>query len=133
VDGRPYTVAADRDPAPLPGWLAARLAAPAAGPSRPATAPAIGSMPAYVAAALAAETAVVADTSEGSRNHALFEAATSLGRLVAGGALPAELVTAELERAAAAAGLEPAETAATIRSGLRKGARRPHRPGQVAA
>jgi hypothetical protein len=52
---------------------------------------------------------------------------------VAGGALPAELVTAELERAAETAGLQPAETAATIASGLRKGARRPRRPGQVAA
>jgi hypothetical protein len=131
VDGRPYTIGAEREPAPLPGWLAARLSRQTrvAAPSTRA----VGRLPAYLAAALTAETAVVASTPEGGRNHALFEAATSLGRLVAGGALPAELVTAELERAAETAGLAPAETAATIASGLRKGARRPRRPGQVAA
>ena len=133
VDGRRYTAGAECEPAPLPGWLADRLIPPAralTGP--PATSP-VGRLPAYLAAALADEVAAVAATPEGGRNHALFEAATSLGRLVAGGALPAELVTAELERAAETAGLEPAETAATIASGLRKGARRPRRPGQVAA
>jgi hypothetical protein len=134
VDGRPYTVGATRDPAPLPDWLAARLTSPARPPAtRPASAPAVGRLPAYLAAAVAAETAAVAAAPEGTRNHTLFDAAASLGRLVAGGTLPAELVAAQLEHAAAAAGLQPAETAATIRSGLRKGARRPRRPGQVAA
>lgn len=133
VDGRPYTVGADREPATLPGWLADRLTPPARTLPRPPAMPAVGRLPAYLASALAAETIAVASTPEGGRNHALFEAATSLGRLVAGGALPAELVTAELDRAAAAAGLEPVETAATIASGLRKGGRRPRRPGQVAA
>lgn len=134
VDGRPYTVGVDQEPAPLPGWLAERLAPPArALSSRPPAMPAVGRLPAYLTAAVAAETAAVAGAPEGTRNHALFEAATSLGRLVAGGALPGELVTVELDQAAAAAGLEPAETAATIASGLRKGARRPRRPGQVAA
>jgi Bifunctional DNA primase/polymerase, N-terminal len=131
VDGRPYKVGAERNPAPLPDWLAARLI-PQARASAPSTR-AVGQLPAYLAAALAGETAVVASTPEGGRNHALFEAATSLGRLVAGGALPADVVTAELEQAAETAGLAPAETAATIASGLRKGARRPRRPGQVAA
>jgi len=134
VDGRPYTAGADREPAPLPGWLGDRLAPPARVLAvRSASTPAVGRLPAYLAAALTAETSAVSATPEGSRNHALFEAATSLGRLVAGGALPAELFTAELERAAETAGLESAETAATIRSGLRKGARRPRTPGQVAA
>jgi hypothetical protein len=55
-------------------------------------------------------------------------AACALGQLVAGGALPAELVTAELCQAAAGAGLSATETAATIRSGLRAGARTPRRP-----
>jgi hypothetical protein len=132
VDGSPYAVRVERDPAPLPGWLTARLTPPARLPDAP-SARMVGRLPAYLTAALTAETAAVASTPEGGRNHALFEAATSLGRLVAGGALPAELVTAELERAAETAGLTPAETAATIASGLRKGARRPRRPGQVAA
>jgi hypothetical protein len=89
VDGRPYTIGADREPAPLPGWLADRLTAPTrALPTRPPAAPAVGRLPAYLTAALAAETAAVASTPQGGRNHALFEAATSLGRLVAGGALP---------------------------------------------
>jgi hypothetical protein len=132
VDGRPYTVGIDREPAPLPGWLADCLTPARALAVRSASA-AVGRLPAYLAAALAAETAAVASTPPGGRNHALFEAATSLGRLVAGGAVPAELVTAHLERAAETAGLQPAETAATIASGLRKGARRPRRPGQVAA
>jgi hypothetical protein len=134
VDGRPYTVGADQEPALLPGWLADRLTTQAGAlPTQPPATTAIRRLPAYLAAALAAETSAVASTPQGGRNHALFEAATSLGRLVAGGALPAELVTAELEGAAQTAGLEPAETAATIVSGLRKGARRPRRPGQVAA
>ena len=75
----------------------------------------------------------MAAATKGSRNNALCGAAAVLGELVAGGALPAELVTAELHQAAVAAGLESGEAAAAIRSGLRAGARRPRRPGQVAA
>ena len=93
-------------------------------------------MPAYLRAAVAGEVARVAAATEGSRNHTLFVAACALGQLVAGDALPAELVTAELHQAAAGVGLQPAETAATVRSGLRAGARTPRRPetaGPVAA
>ena len=94
---------------------------------------AAGRLPAYLHAALAGELARVAAATEGSRNHTLYIAAVALGQLVAGGALPAELVTAELERAAASVGLATTEAAGTIRSGLRAGARRPRRPGRVAA
>jgi hypothetical protein len=137
VDGRPYTVLADREPAPLPDWIADRLT-PAADhthrPAAPVAAPvADGRLPAYLRAALTREAARVTAAAEGSRNHTLYVAAVALGQLVAGGALPAELVAAELEQAAATVGLDLGEAAGTIRSGLRAGARRPRRPGQAAA
>lgn len=132
VDGRPYTAVSERPPASLPGWLAALLTRP-----EPAVGPAVAVrtdwLPAYLRAALAGELAHVAAAVKGHRNHTLFAAAAVLGQLVAGGALPADLVTAELEQAAAPIGLGHAEAASTIRSGLRAGARRPRRPGQAAA
>jgi hypothetical protein len=137
VDGRHYTLLADRDPAPLPGWLADRLVPAADRVGRPAPPAAVsigaGRLPAYLRAAVAREVARVAAATEGSRNHTLYVAAVALGQLVAGDALPAELVTAKLEQAAAGVGLEVGEAAGTIRSGLRAGARRPRRPGQAAA
>lgn len=137
VDGRPYTVLADRDPAPLPAWLADRLTPAAARVDRPAAPAAVsigaGRLPAYLRSAVTREVARVSGATEGTRNYTLYVAAVALGQLVAGGALPAELVTAELEQAALGVGLEPGEAAGTIRSGLTAGARRPRRPGQVAA
>ena len=138
VDGRPYAVLADRNPAPLPDWLTTRLT-PAADRSGRPPAPAApvtiaaGRLPAYLRSAVTREVARVAAATEGARNHTLYVAAVALGQLVAGDALPAELVTAELEQAAGRVGLEPGEAAGTIRSGLRAGARRPRRPGQAAA
>jgi hypothetical protein len=85
-------------------------------------------LPAYLRAAVAGEVVRLTAATEGSRNHTLFVAACALGQLVAGGALSAELVTAELHQAAAAVGLQPAETVATIGSGLPAGARTPRRP-----
>ena len=130
VDKRPYIAEAERDPASLPGWLTDALTPTPACHVGAVVALAVGRLPAYLAAAVTAETTAVATATVGARNRALFDAAASLGRLVAGGALPADLVTAELETAAAAAGLEPRETDVTIRSGLAKGARRPRTPGQ---
>jgi hypothetical protein len=128
VDGRPYTVLADRVPAPLPGWLADRLTPGTDRPAVRALPAADDRLPAYLRAAVAGEVARVTAATEGSRNHTLFVAACALGQLVAGGALPAELVTAELHQAAAGVGLQPAEAAGTVRSGLRAGARTPRRP-----
>ena len=137
VDGHPYTVWDDRDPAPMPDWLTARLTPTADPARRPADAAAVrlaaDRLPAYLRAAVAGELARVSAATEGHRNHTLYVAAVALGQLVAGGALPAELVTAELKQAAVTVGLEAGEAAGTIRSGLRAGARRPRRPGQVAA
>lgn len=128
VDGRRYDMLADCDPAALPDWLIARLAATTRVPTPQPVLAADDRLRAYVRAAMAGEVARVAAAVEGNRNHTLFIAACALGQLVAGGALSAELVAAELHQAAAGIGLQPAETTATIRSGLRAGARTPRRP-----
>jgi Bifunctional DNA primase/polymerase, N-terminal len=133
VDGHPYTVWDGRPPAELPDWLAHLLTPAVAAPVRPTSAPPADRLPAYLRAAVAGEVAHVAAATEGVRNRTLFAAAAVLGQLVAGAGLPAELVTAELEQAAAGIGLTPAEAAATIRSGLRAGARRPRQPGRPTA
>jgi hypothetical protein len=128
VDGHPYEVVADRPPAPLPDWISAALTRPA--PVNPAAGPAASDrLPAYLRAAVAGELARVAAATRGSRNHTLYIAAIALGQLAAGGALNAKYVTAELEHAAAGVGLGQAEAVATIRSGLRAGARRPRTLG----
>ena len=76
---------------------------------------------AYAQAALAGEVEAVAGAPEGERNQQLNNSALKLGKLVAGGHLDRAAVEAALTGAARAAGLTPAETAATIRSGLRRG------------
>ena len=128
VNDRPYRVAADVAVAPLPGWLAEALA-PA--PLPPQEAVSVDLSPdrrgVYLRSALAAETARVTGSPAGERNTALYRAAVALGQLVAGGELHAGQVTAVLAQAAAQVGKEPRETARTIASGLRAGARRPRR------
>ena len=62
---------------------------------------------------------------EGARNNTLNEAAFNLGTLVGGAHLERGDVEAALEAAAMAVGLEPGETAATIRSGLNAGFKPP--------
>ncbi|MBM0275816.1 bifunctional DNA primase/polymerase [Micromonospora tarensis] len=128
VNGRPYTVALDVDPAPLPGWLAALLA-PAA---RPAYRPAPVALPPdrrgrYIAAAIRSQVAHLTAAPEGQRNHVLFASAVALGQLAAGGALTEDDVYAVLEPAALSTGLSAGEVARTIASGLRIGAREPRR------
>jgi hypothetical protein len=56
----------------------------------------------------------------GERNDTLNKAAYSLGELVRAGAMPSHEVYSVLEPAAMRAGLQRAEIANTIRSGLRK-------------
>jgi hypothetical protein len=87
-----------------------------ASPSRPIAHP-----ERYGQVALAAEADRVARAPVGSRNDTLNRAAFALGRLVAGGMLDAWVVRTELERAARYAGLGPAETRRTIRSGMTAG------------
>jgi hypothetical protein len=131
---RAYRMLADRDPAPLPGWLAERLT-----PGPPPAAPAVPirtnrERSRYLDAAIHGETAKVLDAPASQRNAALYAAALALGQLVAGGALTATEVTAALVSAAAkhvALGAYSERQAhQTIASGIRAGA---NRPRQVAA
>jgi hypothetical protein len=79
----------------------------------------------YAAVALRAEALRVARAPVGTRNDTLNRAAFALGRLVAAGLLDAGTVTHELSAAARWSGLDRAETARTVRSGLRAGRRQP--------
>jgi hypothetical protein len=79
----------------------------------------------YGMAALEDEAATVAATLEGARDDTLNKAAFNLGQLVGSGDLKREMVEAELTSAAFASGLGPAETRATIRSGLDSGVKKP--------
>jgi hypothetical protein len=84
-----------------------------------------GRAAAYLRAAIERELATVTASAAGQRNNALYYAAVALGQLVAGGALAEHDVTAWLTAAAGQVGQKPGETARTIASGLRAGARRP--------
>jgi hypothetical protein len=136
VNAATYQTIHDTAPAPLPAWLTNRLtpaptaAAPGpAGPVRLTT----GHRSSYLDAAVRAELDHVTTAPSGQHNRALFIAAQNLGQLVAGGALD-ETETFQLllaaERALAAACPEPhpeRQAIATIRSGLRAGAKRPRK------
>ena len=126
VTGRPYTIALDVDPVPLPDWLTTLLQPAPLPPQRPVLVELPGGKEgAYVQAAINAETARVATAQEGQRNRALYIAAVALGQLVAGGAITENNASGVLEQAGATAGLTTAEAYRTIRSGLTAGARRP--------
>lgn len=132
VDGHVYTVENDRDPQPLPEWLCARLTPPPLPkvPTKPVTR-LQGRRTAFLDAAVSGEVQRVT-SAQSNRNDALYQAATALGQLVAGGALSEQDVRAELVAAAAghlAAWPEYTERQvhATITSGLRAGAKRPRR------
>jgi len=94
----------DRPPAPLPGWLAALLAAPRAGhpatECRPAAAGQVRDLGTWTATALSRESERVRAAAVGGRNHALNKAAFHLGQLIAAGVLPEDLARAELYDAA---------------------------------
>ncbi len=126
VNHRPYTLTHDTPPAPLPGWLTERLQPAPLPPQQPVAVPlASDRLNAYLRAAVNAQLTYLTSATEGGRNKALYRAAIALGQLVAGGALAESEVTAWLSGAAAHVGLTPAETARTINSGLRTGAKRP--------
>ncbi|WP_260727376.1 bifunctional DNA primase/polymerase [Dactylosporangium roseum] len=138
VAGRPYTVAHDIDPAPLPGWLAERLRPAPQPPARPAVVhlAGLGRQTKFLNKAITASLAAIAAAgapNSGILNNVVWGAAVSLGQLVAGGALN-EHDTEELLLAAAVAAGHPAAGARkTIRSGFRRGAERPRSLGSEAA
>lgn len=138
-----YTPVCTEAPAPLPGWLAARLTPPGASPAEAshggadavlaavATGP-TGRRSAYAASALRGEVDKVLHAPHGQRNQSLYIAAVSLGQLAAQGLLDASEITAALQQAAEAANARgepnsPREIAATIRSGLNRGLNVPRR------
>lgn len=123
--------------APLPVWLAERLAPAPRTPQRRPNQPTPAQFRAqrserrsarlerYLAAAVDRETASVAKAAEGGRNHRLYCAAVALGQLVAGGYLTEPDATEPLTEAAATCGLGVNEAARTIASGLAAGAKNP--------
>ncbi|MFG3442843.1 bifunctional DNA primase/polymerase [Nonomuraea sp. NPDC047897] len=101
----PYTLTRDRPPAPLPGWLAAALTPPPPPPATTTIPELLASLPArrlsaYGHAALTGEVERVATAPDGGRNRALNLAAWKLGKLIARGALPRDLVEHALQAAA---------------------------------
>jgi hypothetical protein len=120
VDGRPYALLEDCEPAELPPWLA-KLLTVAQRQERSAPAPATPPKPLrqpdkYVNAAFEREIAAVAGAWEGSRNNQLNKSSYALARFVADGKLDRDLAIAALSRAAETSGLAPTETTRTIRS-----------------
>jgi len=109
-----------------PGWL--RAATPRPFPTARTTwHPPVGSGSRYGLAALQAEATDVRRSAVGERNNRLNRAAFCLGTLVAGGELDETIAGGELLAAAVDAGLPEREATASIRSGLRAGAREPRR------
>jgi hypothetical protein len=126
INGRTYCVTRDVPVAELPAWLVDRLRPAELPPQRPIqiTMP-TGRAGAYLRRAIEAELARVTESPAHTHNNALYVAAVALGQLVAGGELDEHDVTAWLTEAAQQVGQRPGETARTIASGLRAGAKRP--------
>ncbi|WP_257033485.1 bifunctional DNA primase/polymerase [Streptomyces sp. Ag109_G2-15] len=113
-----YEVLDDAPVAALPHWLAPLLIEP----SRPAVALAPLLVQEAVTrraqAALDREVAAVAGTGEGGRNTRLLEGARALGRFVAWGEIPRDVVEEAFQAGGEVAGLSAAECRATLRSAL---------------
>lgn len=124
----PYTVTNPTPPARLPDWLTRLLTPPPPVQHRnldPLLKRISSHRTGYAGTALHGEVQRVLDAREGTRNAALNAAAFALGQLTAAGLLPEDLVHDCLTAAATHIGLPAQETAATIGSGLRSGARSP--------
>ena len=135
-DGKPYELADDRDPAPLPEWLAElaiRREPPARTTSASVTVTRDGT--GYAAAALRGEVTILLGTARGGRNDQLNRSAFALGTLVGAGDLTEAEVTTALLRAAETIGLAAddgfAQCERTINSGLAAGIAQP-RNGRAA-
>ncbi|MEU9701966.1 bifunctional DNA primase/polymerase [Streptomyces sp. NPDC047981] len=114
-----YTVLDDRAPVELPDWLHALLVPRrVSAPSRTAVADRSVRAARYALRALDLETTSVQNALQGERNSTLLSAARALGRFIAWGDLPRNVVEEALQGAGEAAGLSTRACAATIRSGL---------------
>ncbi|MFJ7203257.1 bifunctional DNA primase/polymerase [Streptomyces sp. NPDC098789] len=112
-----YEVTTPLAPAPLPAWLFSLLVLRQA-PREPSGRPAIHRAGKYAGAALRAETTSVESAPAGERNGTLLRAARALGRFIAAGDLPRDVVEEALQWAGESTGLPAAECRSTIRSGL---------------
>jgi hypothetical protein len=117
VGGREYVVIDDREPEPLPAWIA-RLLAPrteqaAERPERRGT----------PGGRLAGLLRAVERARPGTRNETLFWAASRAAEMIAEGSLTTDDASGQLAAAAGAVGLPEAEALRTIASALRGDAR----------
>lgn len=120
IGGRAYEVFDDRDPVPLPGWLAGLCEKNQAAPvPRPRAVPHYGRHDNYARAALDSECATIAAAPEGSRNHQLNTSAYKLARFAADGTLDPDELWNRLCHAAGCAGLSALESDRTIRSAFK--------------
>jgi Bifunctional DNA primase/polymerase, N-terminal len=115
-DDGAYELVDDTDPAQLPVWLVARLAATAPPPAAPPGDRVHDDR--WVQAAVEDEAQLVAAAPVGQRNHQLNRSAWILARFVLTGQRDRDELTAVLLTAATMAGLPAAEAARTIRSAL---------------
>ncbi|MEU6893939.1 bifunctional DNA primase/polymerase [Streptomyces sp. NPDC046557] len=112
-----YEVTHPAAPEPFPTWLYGLLA-PKQALRKLTGRPATLRTGKYATAALNAETASVESAQAGERNGTLLRAARALGRFIAAGDLPRDVVEEALQWAGESAGLPSAECRNTIRSGL---------------
>ncbi|MFJ8082025.1 bifunctional DNA primase/polymerase [Streptomyces sp. NPDC096205] len=114
-----YEVLDEAPVAALPHWLTSLLIEPAAA-ANVAPAPLLihESVTRRARVALEREVAAVAGTGEGGRNQRLLEGARALGRLVAWGEIPRDVVEQAFQAGGETAGLPASECRATIRSAL---------------
>ncbi|MEV0649789.1 bifunctional DNA primase/polymerase [Phytomonospora sp. NPDC050363] len=127
ADSSTYTTVYDRDPAPLPGWLVTAMT-PAPLPPPPPPVRIEGDRVArFLATAVQGSVDHIAAAGEAGdgRKHAVFYAAITLGRLVAGGSLAETDAHDALWSAGLAAGVKACDVRSSIRSGFRYGAQRP--------
>lgn len=115
------------DLADCPEWLLRRCVKLSL-QARPARLPIDTGGNAWADTALRNEIAALLAAPEGKRNETLNKAAFNLGQIVAGGSLSEQTVTERLSAAALGIGLEPVETAASIKSGLQAGFKTPRQP-----
>jgi hypothetical protein len=112
----------------VPDWMLSLLNPPA--PTRPSfPAAKIGNRTAWAQAALNGELDRLQGAREGTRNSTLNRVAYRLGQLVASGSLAEPEVEGLLIKGAFALGIDEAEAARTVRSGLQAGEVRGHPTG----
>ncbi|WP_019887646.1 bifunctional DNA primase/polymerase [Streptomyces purpureus] len=118
-----YEVADDAPVADLPAWLLHVLRTPPARTAAPAPLLIPGQATRRATVALERESATVSHTPEGGgpqggRNNQLMVSARALGRFVAWGEIPRDVVETAFQAAGESARLTPGECRATIRSAL---------------